>query len=67
MATHSKCNRVGETEDIANIVAFLVSRQRGTTAAGQQAEPIVELVDELIDGHGAQPDRGQFDRQRHPI
>ena len=45
----------------------LVPRQRGAAAAGQQAEPVVEPVGELIEGHGAQPGRGQFDRQRHPV
>ena len=44
-----------------------VPRQRGTATAGQQAEPVVETVGELIEGHGAQPGRGQFDRQRHPV
>ncbi len=41
--------------------------QRSTATAGQQAEPIVEPAGELIEGHGAQPGRGQFDRQRHPV
>ena len=41
--------------------------QRGPAAAGQQAEPVVEPAGELIDGHGAQPGRGQLDRQRQPV
>ena len=44
-----------------------VMRQRGAAAAGQQAEPVVEPVGELIKGHGAQPGCGEFDGQRYPV
>ena len=41
--------------------------QRGTAAAGQQAEPVVKTVGKLIEGHGAQSGRGEFDGQRYPV
>lgn len=41
--------------------------ESGPAAAGQQPEPVVEAVRELLGGHRAEPDGGQLDRERHPV
>jgi hypothetical protein len=44
-----------------------VPRLRGAVAAGQQPEAVVQPVGDLGERQGAQPRRGQFDRQRQTV
>ena len=45
----------------------LLPGQRRPAPAGEQAEPVVQAVGELLDGQRAQPRRGELDRQRHAV
>ena len=45
----------------------LLPRQRRTGPAGQEPEPIVEAVGELLHGDHAHPGGRQLDRQREPV
>ena len=44
-----------------------MTRQCGAPAAGQQREPVGQPFSDVRDGHGANPGRGEFDRQRQPV
>ena len=45
----------------------LMPRHRGAASAGQQPEPVIEAGRDLLRGHGAQPGRGELDRERHAV
>ncbi len=44
-----------------------VPGQRGAAAAGEQPEPVVQPVGDLLDRHRPHPGRGQLDGQRQPV
>jgi hypothetical protein len=44
-----------------------VPRQRGPAAAGEQREPVIQPLGELIRGQRTQPDGRQLDGQRHSV
>ena len=42
-------------------------RRRQPVTASQQAEPLVQAIQQLPDAERLNPGRGQLDRQRHPV
>ena len=45
----------------------LVPRQGRTRSRAEQGEPVVEARRKFVDGHGAQPRRGELDREGQPV
>ncbi len=45
----------------------LLARQGGPAPAGEQAEALVEAVEQAVQGQGAQPGGGELDGQRQPV